>query len=190
MLGVLAVLALALGFLLYCSRPNDDRPAVLRQAATQIAEAKQARAATTLAIADAKATARAVEGEAKFAMSRAAAARARAQVVGASDVRISATPNAAPLKVRVPTAVVEAMQLDSTAVAALSTVVRWKDTVIVRLDQRIAVDSVELLAASNAFHALLRMKEPRCGRRCGIVLGVGGMLVAAVAVEQVRRAAR
>jgi hypothetical protein len=68
--------------------------------------------------------------------------------------------------------------------------VRWKDTVIVRQDRRIAADSAELVATSNAFSALQRVKEPRCGRRCGIILGVGGMLVAAVAAEQVRRTFR
>jgi hypothetical protein len=82
------------------------------------------------------------------------------------------------------------MRLDSTAVAALGTLVRWKDTLIVRQDQRIRADSLELLATSHAFHALEHAKEPRCGRRCGIVLGVGGMLVAAVAVDQMRRTFR
>jgi hypothetical protein len=51
-------------------------------------------------------------------------------------------------------------------------------------------DSLELLARANAFTALQRVKAPRCGRRCGIILGVGGMLAAAVAVEQVRRTFR
>ena len=72
----------------------------------------------------------------------------------------------------------------------LGTLVQWKDTVIVKQDRRISADSLGLVATSNAFAALQRAKEPRCGRRCGIVLGVGGVLVAAVAVEQVRRTIR
>ena len=92
-----------------------------------------------------------------------------------------------PLRVQVPAAVIERMRLDSTAVAMPSTLVRWKDTVIVRQDQLITADSLQLVATSNAFTSLQRVKVPRCGRRCGIVLGVGGMLAAAVAVEQVRR---
>lgn len=82
------------------------------------------------------------------------------------------------------------MQLDSTAVAALGRLVQWKDTVIVAQDRRITADSMELVATSNAFHALQRVKEPRCGRRCGILIGVGSVLVAAVAMDQVRRTLR
>jgi hypothetical protein len=103
---------------------------------------------------------------------------------------VSATPNGPVVKVRVPGPVVERLRLDSTAVATLGRLVRWKDTVIVAQDRRITADSLELAATSSAYHALERVKEPRCGRRCGIVLGVAGMLAAAVAVEQVRRTFR
>jgi hypothetical protein len=183
------VLGIALGLVLYCIKP-DDGVNVTRQAATQIVKAERARAAATTAIEDAKAGALAAERDAVVAVSRAFAAHVRARVVGADDVLISATPNLAPVPIAVPPPVVERMQLDSSAVATLGTLVRWKDTVIVRQDRRIAADSAELVATSNAFSALQRVKEPRCGRRCGIILGVGGMLVAAVAAEQVRRTFR
>jgi hypothetical protein len=90
----------------------------------------------------------------------------------------------------VPTPVIERMRLDSAAVDALGTLVQRKETVIVAQDRRITADSVELVATSNALSAVERVKQPRCGRKCGIVLGVGGMLAAAVAVEQVRRTFR
>lgn len=131
-----------------------------------------------------------MEREAETALSRAEAARARARVVDVDDVQVSAVPNAEPAVVCVPPPVVERMQLDSTAVAALRVLLQWKDTVIVRQDERITAVSLELLARANAFTALQRVKAPRCGRRCGINLGVGGMLAAAVAVEQVRRTFR
>jgi hypothetical protein len=110
--------------------------------------------------------------------------------VSADDVMLSVTSKAGAVGVRVPEPVVERMQLDSTAVAALGTLVATKDTVIVRQDQRITADSLVLALTSHAFAALRREKEPWCGRRCGIVLGVGGMLAAAVAVEYVRRTFR
>jgi hypothetical protein len=185
---VLAVLGIAVGFVLQCNQPDDAN--VSRQAAAEIVDAEHARTAATTAIDAAKAVAHTAERESEVVVSRASAARVRARVVSANDVMVSATPNAAPLEVRVPAPVIERMQLDSSAVAALGTLVRWKDTVIVKQDRRITADSIELVATSNAFHTLQRAKEPRCGRKCGIVLGVAGMLAAAVAVEQVRRTIR
>ena len=188
--ALMAVLGIAAGLVLYCNRPDEDGLRVSRQAATQIVDAEHARTAATTAIADAKAGAQRAERDAVVAVSQAFAARAGVRALGADDVVVVASPNAAPVEVPVPAPVVERMRLDSSAVATLGTLVRWKDTVIVRQDQRITADSLELLATSSAFHALERVKEPRCGRRCGIVLGVGGMLAAAVAVEQVRRTFR
>jgi hypothetical protein len=187
--ALVAVLGIAAGFVLHCNGPNEDQAGVLRQAATQIVQAEHARNAATTVMERARAGALTAEGEAQAAVSRAAAARARARVVGADEVMVSGTP-AAPLGVRVPAPVVERMQLDSSALAALGTLVRWKDTVIGAQDRRIAADSLELIATSNAFNTLQQVKTPRCGRKCGIVLGIGGMLAAAVAVEQVRRTIR
>jgi len=187
---LVAVLGFAVGYVLYCNQPDKDAIRVSRQATAEIVNAEHARAAATTAIDGAKAVAHAAERDAEAAVLRAAVARARARVVSADDVMVSVTPNAAPLELRVPAPVVERMQLDSSAVTALGTLVRWKDTVIVKQDRRITADSIELIATSNAFHSLQRAKEPRCGRKCGIVLGVGGMLAAAVAVEQVRRTIR
>jgi hypothetical protein len=128
--------------------------------------------------------------DAAVALSRAVAARARVRVVSAGELVVRAMPNAESLVVRVPTPVIERMRLDSAAVDALGTLVQRKETVIVAQDRRITADSVELVATSNALSAVERVKQPRCGRKCGIVLGVGGMLAAAVAVEQVRRTFR
>ena len=188
--ALMAVLGIAAGLVLYCNRPDEDGLRVARQAATQIIDAEHARTAAATAIADAKAGAQRAERDAVVAVSQAFAARARVRALSADDVVVVASPDATPVEVPVPAPVVERMRLDSSAVARLGTLVRCKDTVIVRQDQRITADSLELLATSSAFHALERVKEPRCGRRCGIVLGVGGMLAAAVAVEQVRRTFR
>ena len=187
---VVAVFGILVGLVLLCYRPNVDRPAVLDQAAGQITDAEHVRTAAAISVESAKATAHVMEVEAEAAVSRASAARARAHVVNAGVVRVSATPNAVPQDLRVPPPVAERMQLDSTAIATLGTLAQWKDTVILRQDRRISADSIELVATSHAFAALQRVKEPRCGRRCGIVLGVGGVIAAAVAVEQVRRIIR
>jgi hypothetical protein len=187
---VFALLGTSVGLMLYCSRPNDDRVPALRQAATEIEGAEHRRAAAMTATAEVKSGARAVEGEANAVVSRAAAARRQARVVGAEKVMVSALPDEPAMEIDVPAPVVERMRLDSSAVAALGTLVRWKDRVVGAQEQRIAADSVELLATSKAFTALERVKEPRCGRRCGIILGVGGMLATAVAVEQVRKTFR
>ena len=185
--ALLLVIWFAVRFVLLGNEQHDHR--ALRQAATAIVNAEQARTAATMAMESARVSARTAEGDVAVALSKAAAARARARAAGAESVIIAAA-GAPPVEVPVPPAVVERMRLDSTAVVTLRTVVRWKDTLIVRQDQRIRADSLELLATSHAFHALERMKEPRCGRRCGIALGIGGMLAAAVAVGQVRRTFR
>jgi hypothetical protein len=187
---VLAVFATVVGFVLHCNGPNEHQVGQTRQAESQIAEAEQARAAATTAIAGARASARTAEREAESAVSRAMAARTRVRLVSPTEVTLSTTPDAAPLGVRVPAPVVERMRLDSTAVATLGRLLRWKDTVIGAQDRLITADSLALIATSNAFNALERVKRPRCARRCGIVLGIGGMLAAAVAVEQVRRTFR
>jgi hypothetical protein len=188
--ALLAVAGLSAGLVMLGTHRGGNSAAELRQAVAKIAEVRQTRVTMTRALEEARARARVVEREAETAVSRAEAARARARVVGVDDVQVSAVPNAEPAVVCVPPPVVERMQLDSTAVAALRVLLQWKDTVIVRQDERITADSLELLARANAFTALQRVKAPRCGRRCGIILGVGGMLAAAVAVEQVRRTFR
>ena len=184
LVGMTSVVAL----LLLCCRHNDTR--TLARADTQLITAEQAQTAARVAVGRARASAGVAEDRAAVVLSQAAAARARARIVGADDLAVSITPNAEPLVVPVPTPVVARMQLDSTAVAALGVLVQKKETVIAAQDLRIRADSVELSARSNAFAALQRVKEPRCGRKCGIVLGVGGMLAAAVAVGQVRRVFR
>jgi hypothetical protein len=188
--AICAVLGFVIALPLYFARPNDAPVTALRQASAEAAGAREVRAATSRAIASAKANAGAIEREADGALSRAAAARARARVVSADDVLVSATPHDTSAAIRVPEPVVTRLRLDSSAVAALGTLVRWKNTVIVAQDGRITADSVALVATSNAFDALQRVKEPRCGRRCGIVIGVGSMLLAAVAIDQVRRTFR
>lgn len=185
--SVIAALVVVVAFMLHRSGPNDAQLAVMRPAARQIAEAKEARGAATVAVERAKVSASAADREAKRALSRAAAARDRVGVKDIDEVTVRVTPDAVPLNVRVPTAVVDRMRLDSTAVATLGLLVRWKDTVIVAQDRRITADSLQLAATSKAFDALQEVKEPRCGRRCGILLGVSGMLAAAIAVEQVQR---
>jgi hypothetical protein len=178
------------GLVLLCRRPNDPAPAEIRRAAAQVGAAEQARTAATAAVEGAKANATVAKHDAAVALSRAVAARARVRVVSAGELVVRAMPNAESLVVRVPTPVIERMRLDSAAVDALGTLVQRKETVIVAQDRRITADSVELVATSNALSAVERVKQPRCGRKCGIVLGVGGMLAAAVAVEQVRRTFR
>jgi hypothetical protein len=185
--AMLAVVGVGVGFVMLRAHPNGKSATALRRAVTQIAEAKQERTTATRALDGARARVRVVEREAATAVSRAEAARARARVIGLDDVQVSAAPNAAVALIRVPPPVVERMRLDSSAVSTLGMLVRWKDTVIVMQDRRITADSLELLATTNAFAALERAREPRCGRRCGIILGVGGMLATAVAMEQVRR---
>ena len=188
--AVLAVVGVGLTSVLYLGRPNDHGVAALRQAAGQIAEASQARAAAASALDDVRTRGQSAEREAEISKSRAAAARARARIIDTDTVLVSAAPGEEATPVRVPAPVVDRMRLDSTAVATLGALLRWKNSVIVAQDRRIAADSLELVASSNAFSALQRVKQPRCGRRCGIVLGVGGMLAAAIAVEQVRRTLR
>jgi hypothetical protein len=184
------VVGLLAGFLLLSHHPNDSSADVIRQATTQIMHAENSRAAAAAAVEGAKASASVAEHGAIVALSRLAASRARVRVVSADDLVVTAMPNAESLLVRVPTPVVERMRFDSAAVAALGMLVQRKETVIVAQDRRITADSLELAATSNALSALERVKQPRCGRKCGIVLGVGGMLAAAVAVGQVRRTFR
>ena len=186
----IAVIGIVLGLVLIYHAPDDPPVDVLRETATEVQAAEDVRTTATVALAEARGRARAAGSNAEAALSRSTAARARARVAGAAEVVVSAAADAAPAAVKVPAAVVERMELDSTAVATLVTLVRWKDTVIVRQDQRIRADSIELVATTRAFTVLERVKAPRCGRRCGIMLGVGSMLAAAVTIEQVRRTFR
>lgn len=188
--AVFAVLGIGTGLVLHCSASDEEAVRASRQAATQILDAEHARAAAMTAVGSAKLEMQRAEREAKTASARAAEARDRVRVVSADDVIVSAGPNAVPEVVRVPAPVIDRLRLDSVALTAFGTLVRWKDTVIVRQDQRISADSIELAATRHAFTALQRTKESRCGRKCGIVLGVGGLLAAAVTIGQVRRTFR
>lgn len=188
--GMIATIGIVLGLALLCSRRNDPQVDVVRAATGQLLETKRARVDATVALDRARATASAAEGDAEAAVSRAVAARARARIVGADGVVVPSARDVPPVPMRVTAPVVERMRLDSTALDALGTLVRWKDTVIVRQDRRFIADSLELAAASNAFTALQRVKEPRCGRKCGIVLGVGGILAATITIDKLRQTFR
>ena len=187
---VVAAVALAVALMLHRREPPAKQLAALHHATSRVAEAKKARRAAGLEVESAKGSVRAAEGAANAVLSRANMARTRARVMSADDVMVSATLGGPAVSVRLPTPVVERMQLDSTAVATLGTLVRWKDTVIVAQDRRITADSMQLVATANAFDALQRVRAPRCARKCGIALGIAGMVAAAVAVEQLRRAFR
>lgn len=95
-----------------------------------------------------------------------------------------------PLVAVVPPEVVEERAADSSAIAHLTVVVAVQDTLIAVQDDRHTADSVALGAANHEIDVIKKQKQPRCGKKCGIAIGVvatvGTVFLAGRAADVVR----
>ncbi|HKW47323.1 MAG TPA: hypothetical protein VJN70_07755, partial [Gemmatimonadaceae bacterium] len=83
--------------------------------------------------------------------------------------------------------VTERIQADSIAIAALSVSLTEDTRATAALEERLVAEAKVRDAAGLTIAALERERRPRCGRRCGIVLGAASIVALGIAVDQTRR---
>lgn len=176
--GVLATFALDAWL-----RPAPDGPEV--RAAREAVVAAQARRAAAIERAEASLravdSARAAEDHARR---RSIDARQLAIVIDDSTMGVRVTPSAPILSVPIPAAVVSRIVADSLRVLELERGAVKRDTAIADLLAVVARDSAVIDAQANHVRLLERSRAPRCGWKCGAVIGAGTVIIAAIGVKK------
>jgi hypothetical protein len=85
--------------------------------------------------------------------------------------------------VPVPPLVTDRIQADSVAISALSVALTWDSTAVAAQLQELAADAKAEDAAHRTIAALERERKPRCGWRCGMLLGVTSVVALGIAVR-------
>jgi hypothetical protein len=146
-----------------------EREATAARAALVVRQAAMARAAT------------------RPALARAESLRPRVSVERAGWLRVHAAGASAPMEVPVPSLVTERIQADSAAISALTLALTWDTRAAGAQEERVVVEARANAAARLTIRQLERERGPRCGRRCGMVLGAISVVALGIAVDQTRR---
>jgi hypothetical protein len=149
-----------------------ERKATAVRAAMVVARAAEARAA------------------AGPALGRVESLRARVQIAGKGQLRVQRTGAAEAMLVPVPPLVIDRIEADSVALSALSVALTWDSRGMAALEERLVAETKARDAARLRITELERERTPRCGRRCGMVLGAAGVVALGLAVDQARRLVR
>lgn len=181
----LIVLALA-GSVMFLLR-SSAKPVAVQAAEQRLDSAEvQRRAATARA---AIAVTRAAEARAatQAPLARVASLRSRVMVERTGELLVQNTGADAPTTVPVPPLVTERIQTDSAAIATLSVALTRDAQAAAAQDQRLVAEAKARDAARLTIAKLERERAPRCGRRCGMVLGAASVVALGLAVGQMRR---
>jgi hypothetical protein len=85
--------------------------------------------------------------------------------------------------VQVPPLVTDRIQADSVAISALSVALTWDSSAVAAQQQQLSADAKVEDAARLTIGALERERRPRCGWRCGMLLGAASVVALGVAVR-------
>ena len=178
LIALALVVAVVLGFR---SLGNRGQPVTTARADLESAELEQQAAATRAAAV----TARAAEAreEAKPALTRAESLHARVRVERSGLLRVQEGPPADSTLVPVPPLVTDRVQADSIAISALSVALTWDSTSVAAQQQQLAADARAAVAAHLTIAALERERKPKCGWRCGMILGAASVVALGIAVR-------
>ena len=118
---------------------------------------------------------------AKPVVARAETLHSSVKVERAGELRVQET------LVPVPPLVTERFQADSAAISALTVALTWDAKAAAAQDERLIAETRAQDAAHLTIAALERERAPRCGRRCGMLLGAASIVALGIAVDQTRR---
>jgi hypothetical protein len=183
---LLVMMALAAAVVL-ALRPSGAKPGAVRAAEGRLEAAEIER--QTVAARATVITARAAEARAatKPAIAHMESLHARVTVERSGLLSVNDGGAAEPTLVPVPPLVTERMQADSVAITALSVALTEDTRAAAAQEERLVAESKVRDAASLTIAALERERRPRCGRRCGMVLGAASVIALGIAVDQTRR---
>jgi len=112
----------------------------------------------------------------KPALTHAESLQARVKVESSGLLRVRDSALAESTLVPVPALVTERIQADSVAISALSVALMWDSTAA-------AAEVTARDAARVTIAALERERRPRCGWRCGMILGAASVVALGIAVR-------
>lgn len=139
------------------------------ETSARMTEARRGIAAAEIARGAAAETVTVAAHETAIAAKRAKAADAIVRVVDPTTLAVEVTPASPAMVIRVPEPVIARIEADSALIEAQA-------TEILGLRALIVADSVVIRSQQVALQDLEHAKAPRCGMKCGIGLGVGGLL--------------
>jgi hypothetical protein len=102
-------------------------------------------------------------------------------------VRVRSSGSKEATLVPVPPVVTDRLQADSAALSALTVALTWESRTAAAQEEQLVADAKVRDAARITIAELEHERSPRCGRRCGIVLGAAGVVALGLAVDQARR---
>jgi hypothetical protein len=175
-LALIAAVVLALH-----SLGNTDRSVDTAKGGLEAAQLAQRAAASHVAVV----TTRAAEARqhTKPVFERAESLHVRVRVEGSGLIRVRDSTPAETILVPVPPLVTDRIQADSAAISALSVVLTWDSSAMAAQKQELAADAKAEGAARLTIAALERERKPRCGWRCGMLLGAVGVVALGIAAR-------
>jgi hypothetical protein len=183
MIGVALIALVVATAVVFFGQPSGSGVAALRSSAAERVEhaerERQAAAVRSEAVAARAATARAAT---RPLVARADSLRARVRVVASGQLQVDSSD-----VIRVPPPVTDRLQTDSVAISALTVALAWDASAAAAQDERLAAEAKARDAASLRIAQLERERSPRCGRRCGFVLGAASIVALGIAAGQTRR---
>jgi len=187
-IALIVIAVAASAFFLLRSSPAASPTVKSREQNLHTAELEQeataARAATVVKrAADATAAT-------KPALARAKSLRSRVIVERSGELLVQDADTAAPAIVPVPPLVTDRIQADSAAIAALTLALTWDTRAEAAQQEQLLADARARDAARLTIAQLEHERNPRCGRRCGMVLGAASVVALGIAVGQASRLLR
>lgn len=146
------------------------------EAGARLTEARRAVATAALVRTAAVETVTVVAHQTAIAASRAKAADALVRIVDPTTLAVQVTAASPPLMVQVPAPVVARIEADSALIEAQAAEILALRTLVV-------ADSVVIRSQRNVIRILESTKAPRCGAKCGFVIGASGLLGLAMIVR-------
>ena len=179
---VLVAIALA-GAVVLAIRSSGAHPAAVEVARGRLAAAELEREAVAARAESVTAHAAEARAATKPPLARVESLRARVKVERSGLLSVSDGAVAEATLVPVPPLVTERIQADSVAIAALSVALTEDTHATAALEERLVAESNVRDAAGQTIAALERERRPRCGRRCGIVLGAASVIALGIALR-------
>ena len=146
-----------------------ERQAAAARAEVVVAHAEETRAAT------------------KPVVARAESLRTRVLVAGSGQLRVRKSGSIEGTLVPVPPLVTERIQADSAAIGALSLALTQDARAVAAEEEQLVTEAKARDAARLTITQLEREHSPRCGRRCGMLLGAASVVALGIAVDQTHR---
>ena len=160
---------------------GSDRSVEAAKGGLQAAKLTQQAAAAHAQVIMARA-AEAREGT-KPVLARAESLHARVRVERSGLLRVQEGAPAESTLVPVPPLVTDRIQADSLAISALSVALTLDSTAVAAQQTQLAVDARTDTAARLTIAALERERRPKCGWRCGMLLGAASVVALGIAIR-------